>query len=175
MHKYLVDSNIFLQAKNFHYRFDFCSHFWSWIKQAHNDGMLCSIQKVKKELSRGQDGDPVKEWLNDLPDSFFIPDDTDAKVIIKYREVMQWTVSNTHFKDAAKKEFARSDIADAFLIAVALAHGYEIITHELSNPDRKNKIQIPDAALYFGVKTHFVYDVLSDNSNKDFCFARKAL
>ncbi|KTB99497.1 hypothetical protein AO387_21375 [Pseudomonas syringae ICMP 11168] len=173
MHKYLIDSNIFLQAKNLHYRFEFCSHFWSWVKQAHGDGMLCSIQKVKNELIKGKDDDPVKLWMAELPDTFFIPDDTDARVILKYREVMQWTAESTHFKDAAKKEFARSDIADAFLIAVAMAYGYEIITHELSNPDRKNKIQIPDAARAFGVKTHFVYDVLSENSSKDFCFSRK--
>lgn len=173
MHKYLIDSNIFLQAKNLHYRFEFCSHFWSWVKQAHGDGMVCSTQKVKKELIKGKDDDPVKLWMSELPDTFFIPDDTDARVILKYREVMKWTAENTHFKDAAKKEFARSDIADAFLIAVAMAYGYEIITHELSNPDRKNKIQIPDAANVFGVRTHFVYDVLSENSSKDFCFSRK--
>ncbi|MNG04530.1 hypothetical protein D3C84_876660 [compost metagenome] len=86
---------------------------------------------------------------------------------------MKWTAANTHFKEAAKIEFARSDIADAFLIATAMAYGQDIITHELSNPDRKNKIQIPDAAANFGVKTHFVYDVLSDNSNDDFSFCVK--
>ncbi len=85
---------------------------------------------------------------------------------------MKWNIENTHFQDSAKQEFARSDIADAFLIATAMAYGYEIITHELSNPARKNKIQIPDAAANFGVKTHFVYDVLSLNSKDDFSFLK---
>jgi hypothetical protein len=175
MHKYLVDSNIFLQAKNLHYRFEFCSHFWSWLEKAHTAGMVCSTSKVKKELMKGQDDDPVKKWVATLPDTFFIPDDTDPKVISKYREIMLWTASNTHFKPAAKVEFARAEVADAFLIATAMAYNQEIITHELSNPDRKNKIQIPDAAAHFGVKTHFVYDVLSDYSDKDFCFNPKAI
>jgi hypothetical protein len=27
---YLLDSNIFIQAKNLHYSFDFCPAFWDW-------------------------------------------------------------------------------------------------------------------------------------------------
>lgn len=170
MHKYLVDSNIFLQAKNLHYRFEFCNHFWTWIERAHASGIVCSTSKVKRELLKGNDDDPVKKWVQDLPSTFFIADDTDPKVLLKYREVMQWTANNSHFTEAAKVEFARADIADAFLIATAMAYGQEIITHELSKPERKNKIQIPDAAAQFGVRTHFVYDILSDHSNQDFSF-----
>jgi hypothetical protein len=91
---------------------------------------------------------------------------------MQYRKIMKWNAENTHFKDAAKIEFARGDIADAFLIATAMAYGYEIITHELGNPHRKNKVQIPDAAEHFGVKTHFVYDILSNSCNEDFLFHR---
>jgi hypothetical protein len=28
---YLLDSNVFIQAKNLHYGFDFCPAFWDWI------------------------------------------------------------------------------------------------------------------------------------------------
>lgn len=27
---YLLDANIFIQAKNLHYGFDFCPAFWDW-------------------------------------------------------------------------------------------------------------------------------------------------
>jgi hypothetical protein len=170
MHKYLVDSNIFLQAKNLHYRFEFCNHFWTWVERAHAGGIVCSTSKVKEELLKGKDDDPVKKWALQLPSTFFMADDTDPKILSKYKEIMQWTATNTHFTDPAKKEFARADIADAFLIATAMAYGHEIITHELSKPERRNKIQIPDAAANFGVKTHFVYDVLCDHSHTDFSF-----
>ena len=28
---YLLDSNVFIQAKNCHYGFDFCPAFWDWL------------------------------------------------------------------------------------------------------------------------------------------------
>lgn len=119
---------------------------------------------------RGDEGDPVKEWITKLPGDFFIPDDTDADVMRKYQDVMRWNAANTHFRDSAKAEFAKVDVADAFLLAVAMAHGYEIVTHELSRPEQRKKIQLPDAAKELNVRTHFIYDVLVDYSDKDFVF-----
>lgn len=29
---YLLDANVFIQAKNLHYSFDFCPAFWDWLK-----------------------------------------------------------------------------------------------------------------------------------------------
>ena len=48
--QYLIDSNVFIQAKNLHYRFEFCQGFWDWLIEAHQAGIIFSIQKVKKEL-----------------------------------------------------------------------------------------------------------------------------
>lgn len=174
MHKYLIDSNVFFQAKNFHYRFNFCSQFWIWLEHAHTDGLVCSISKVKKEIMRGDEDDPVKTWIQKLPDAFFVADDSDVEVMKKYQEVMRWNAANTHFRESAKAEFARADIADAFLIAVAMAYGYEIITHEMSKPEQRKKIQLPDAAQQFGVRTHFVYDVLVEYCDSDFSFRKAA-
>ena len=37
MTPYLLDANVFIQAKNLHYGFDFCPAFWDWlIQQNHN-------------------------------------------------------------------------------------------------------------------------------------------
>ena len=30
---YLLDSNVFIEAKRLHYGFDFCPAFWDWIDQ----------------------------------------------------------------------------------------------------------------------------------------------
>lgn len=172
MRKLLIDSNVFIQAKNLHYRFDFCSQFWKWVENAHTNGIAYSISKVKKELDNGEDTDPIKNWIKTLPQTFFIPDDTDIKVMQKYAEVMRWNNENTHFKPNAKAEFAKATVADAFLLATAMAYGYEIVTHEMSKPEQKKKIQLPDAALELGVKTHFVYDILDVHCDKDFSFCR---
>jgi hypothetical protein len=31
MTDYLLDANVFIQAKNLHYGFDFCPGFWDWL------------------------------------------------------------------------------------------------------------------------------------------------
>ena len=32
---YLLDSNVFIRAKNDYYDFDICPAFWDWLEQAH--------------------------------------------------------------------------------------------------------------------------------------------
>ena len=31
---YLLDANVFIQAKNLHYGLDFCPAFWDWLIEA---------------------------------------------------------------------------------------------------------------------------------------------
>ncbi len=147
--RYLIDSNVFIQAKNFHYRFEFCIGFWQWLQHAHQAGLVYSIDRVHRELNDGYVDDPVRVWANTLPKSFFIPDTKDGIVMQAYRQVMQWNVSNRHYTQQARDEFARFDKADAFLIAVAKAHGFIVVTHELSNPKAQRRVLIPDAAKVF--------------------------
>jgi hypothetical protein len=52
---YLLDTNVFIEAKNRHYGFDFCPGFWDWIDQAHQDGTVFSIDKVASELGAVDD------------------------------------------------------------------------------------------------------------------------
>jgi hypothetical protein len=33
---FLLDSNVFIQAKNFYYGFDICPGFWKWLDDAVN-------------------------------------------------------------------------------------------------------------------------------------------
>jgi uncharacterized protein DUF4411 len=38
---YLLDTDVFIQAKNLHYAFDVCPGFWSWLDRArhYRDGL----------------------------------------------------------------------------------------------------------------------------------------
>ena len=166
--KYLVDANVFIQAKNLYYRFDFCEAFWEWLYRAHKAGLVFSIKKVKKELVSGDKTDPARKWAEDLPDDFFLDDVVDQDVMRTYAKVMQWASSSTHYSSQAKAEFAKPDVADPFLIAVARRHGYEIISQEKSIPAAKRKIYLPDAANAFDVKTIFIYDMLSKHAESTF-------
>ena len=55
---YLLDANVFIQAKNLHYGLDFCPAFWDWLDQANAAGTVFSIEKVSDELKGGADDLP---------------------------------------------------------------------------------------------------------------------
>jgi hypothetical protein len=166
--RYLLDANIFIQAKHLHYRFEFCEAFWNWISQAHQANIVFSSEKVKTELKNGHADDPICLWMDSLPPNFFLPDMTDPAVIRSYRDIMIWITSNNHYTQQAKDEFARPNVADAFLIAVAKTHGYTIVTHEKSQPTAKKRVLIPDAAREFGIETVMIYDLLSLHAEGNF-------
>jgi hypothetical protein len=169
--RYLIDANVFIQAKNFHYRFGFCQGFWQWLTDAHQAGLVFSIDKVRKELNNGKKDDPVRIWMDKLPESFFIADIADSQVRQEYVQLMHWNASNTHYLPQAKAEFAGSDEADAFLLATALAHNFTIVTQEVSNPHRKNKVMLPDVANEFGIKPIFIYDLLNQHATGNFALS----
>ena len=52
---YLLDANVFIQAKNLHYGFDFCPAFWDWLIENNRTGKVFSIEKVGDELEAGDD------------------------------------------------------------------------------------------------------------------------
>ena len=52
---YLLDANIFIQAKNRHYAFDVVPGFWRWLERAHGIGIAGSVERVREELLVGQD------------------------------------------------------------------------------------------------------------------------
>lgn len=48
---YLIDSDVFIQAKDRHYGLDFCPAFWDWLLQANAAGKLFSVKQVGDELT----------------------------------------------------------------------------------------------------------------------------
>lgn len=74
---YLLDANVFIEAKNRYYGLDFCPGFWDWLDQAHADGKAFSIDKVGDELSAG--ADELSTWTLQRPDGFFL--EADAAVV----------------------------------------------------------------------------------------------
>ena len=73
MTSYLLDSNVFIQAKNLHYGFDFCPAFWDWLIEQNSTGKVASIDKVAHELQAGDD--ELSEWAAARGDGFFLPPD----------------------------------------------------------------------------------------------------
>lgn len=149
---YLLDANVFIQAKNLHYGFDFCPAFWDWAVQQNAANSVFSIEKVGDELVAGDD--ELAKWAEARGEAFFVsPDDTVLPVLTK---VSAWA-NGQGYEPAAVSTFLQ--VADYWLVAHALAYGHTVVTHEVPS-DSVRKIKIPNACL--GLKIHFMtpYEML---------------
>lgn len=169
--QYIIDSNVFIQGKNFHYHFSFCQGFWDWVRIGFDKGLVYSIGKVRAELIAGKKDDEARVWAEQMPDGFFLDDTGDASVMAEYGHVMDWAAADTHYQQAALARFAEAKRADAFLLAYARAHGHTIVTQELSQPTKRKEVPIPDAAIKIGgVRTIPIYDLLRTHARSTFTF-----
>ena len=149
---YLLDTNIFIQAKNLQYGFDFCPAFWDWLELNNSSGTVFSIQQVGDELQAG--GDDLADWAGARGDAFFLP--PDGVVLPMLPRVGSWATGQ-NYEPAAVNTFLQ--VADYWLVAYALAHGHTIVTHEVpANSTRK--IKIPNACVGLGVRFMSPYQML---------------
>ena len=51
---FVLDSDVFIAAKNAYYDFDICPGFWSGIIRAFQRGSVRSIDRIRNELLAGQ-------------------------------------------------------------------------------------------------------------------------
>jgi hypothetical protein len=148
---YLLDTDVFIQAKNLHYGFDFCPAFWAWIDAAHADGTVFSIEKVGDELKAG--GDDLATWATQRPALFLKPD---SAIVPSLQAASLWA-SGGAFSAAAVNTFLQ--VADYYLIAHAHAHQHIVVTHERVAHETK-KIKIPNACIDLGVKCMTPFEML---------------
>jgi len=150
--KYLLDANIFIQAKNLHYGFDFCPAFWGWLIKNNKSKNVFSIEKVGDELEAG--ADELADWASKRGDGFFLkPDD---KILSVLGQVSNW-VSSQNYEPAAINTFLQD--ADYYLVAHALAHGYVVVTHEIAAASTKI-IKIPNVCIGLKIKCMNPYEML---------------
>ncbi len=105
---YLLDANVFIQAKNLHYGFDFVPAFWDWLIRESEAGTVASIEKVADELRSG--GDDLSDWAEARGERFFLA--PDALVIPALRQVSDWA-SGQDYDPAAISTFLK--VADYWL------------------------------------------------------------
>lgn len=149
---YLLDANVFIQAKNLHYGFDFCSAFWDWIIQQNGGGSVFSIEKVGDEIAAG--ADELSVWAAALGDGFFLK--PDAGMLPALGQVSAWA-NGQRYEQAAINTFFQ--VADFYLVAHALAHGHTIVTHEKAAPMAK-QVKIPIACIGLGVRCITPFEML---------------
>lgn len=149
---YLLDANVFIQAKNLHYGFDFCPGFWDWLDQAHAAGNVFSIEKVGDELAGA--ADELATWAQPRSGSFFL--EPDAQVIPSLQTTSAWANAGG-YDPAAVATFLQ--VADYYLVAHAHAHAHVVVTHEVVAHTTR-RIKIPNACFGMGVKCVTPFEML---------------
>ncbi len=160
--KYLLDANTFMTAARTFYSFDYGTKFWDFLETQAKNNTLASIDKVYKEINKGND--TLKNWANTKFIDYFFSTENE-KVLLHYAKLMQWAENQSnHYTRNAIDEFMKEDNADPWLIAYACTdiQNYIVVTFEKPNLNRKNKIQIPEVCTHFQVKYCDLYQMLKD-------------
>lgn len=152
MIRYLLDANVFIQAKNLHYGFEFCPAFWDWLVVENESGKVASIEKVGDEIHAIED--ELSKWAKGLGDGFFLP--PDELVAKSLQRVSDWA-SASSYQSTAITTFLQ--VADYWLIAHALAYNYTVVTHEVP-ANTVAKIKIPNACIGLGLRCINPYEML---------------
>ena len=149
---YLLDANVFIQAKNLHYGLDFCPAFWDWLIAQNQAGQVFSIERVRDEIEAGADA--LAAWAAARGPGFFIT--PDSAVLPALASVSTWATGQ-QYEPAAVSTFLQ--VADYYLVAQALAHKHTVVTHEIASTS-KRRIKIPDVCIGLGVKCMTPFEML---------------
>jgi hypothetical protein len=149
---YLLDANVFIQAKNLQYGFDFCPAFWDWIDRENSTSTVFSIERVGNELSAGED--ELATWADARGAGLFLPPDAD---MLRTLPLVSAWVTSGRYKPAAISTFLQE--ADYYLVARALAHADVVVTHEVASATT-NKVKIPDVCIGMSIKCMTPYEML---------------
>jgi len=149
---YLLDANVFIQAKNLHYGLDFCPAFWDWLITSNDAKKVFSIEKVGDEIDAG--ADELATWADQRGPGFFLK--PDAEIVPALGKVSTWAVQGG-YDPAAVSTFLQ--VADYYLVAHALAHQHTVVTHEIASVSVR-RIKIPNACIALGVKFMSPYEML---------------
>ncbi len=152
---YLLDANVFIQAKNLYYGFDFCPAFWDWLDAKNASGNVMSIEKVGQELAARVD--ELSVWAAGKGDGFFLP--ADAAILPSLARVSAWVISQ-RYEPAAVNTFLQ--VADYYLVAHALAHEYTVVTHEIP-AFTVRKVKIPNVCIGLGVPCVTPFEMLRNS------------
>lgn len=152
---YLLDSDTLIAAKNEFYRFNFCPGYWDWILRENTLGKVFIIDRIRDELTKGNDD--LVTWVksNSKQLSISTPEDVSNSLTI----VSKWA-SSQRYMDAAVNSFLSG--VDYYLIAYAHSLKYTVVTREVSQQNSLSRIKIPDVCRGIGVMCITPFQMLED-------------
>lgn len=157
---FVLDSDVFIAAKNAYYAFDICPGFWNGVLRAHQQGRVRSIDRIRNELLLGRKEEDLVQWVREeVPESFF-HDSNGDDVSTAFADVMLWVQRNAQYFDRAKAKFATE--ADGWLVAYSMLNGTVVVTNEQPRPDSRNRVLLPDVCIQFNVPYNDTFVMLRE-------------
>ena len=147
-----------MQAHRRYYKFGVCPGFWDALIWHHKQGVLGSIDRVRKEIDEGKDA--LRQWAkDDCPATFFESANTKA-VGERYGKIISWAGAQNRYRPEALAQFAT--VADGWLVAYAAEHGWTVVTQEVAAPEGKKEVKIPDVCEAFKVPYIDTFEMLQN-------------
>lgn len=148
MRKYLLDTNVFIEANKMTYPPDLFPGFWEWLEKELVTGNLYSIIPIYEEILKGKD--ELVNWAKEQYRKNVFHSVDDEITQQHYIKIVKWAVSpEQNFKSSAQRTFL--DVADSWLIAKALSNKATVVTHEQYSPGSKKRILIPNVCKAFNI------------------------
>lgn len=154
----LLDSSVFIDAKNLYYAFDICPGFWDWLDSVTGGSDVRTITKVRDELTSRRDrlaawmaARGTQPWVLDVADA---PTQTAFLAVAAHVQAGPWT-------QPAKDSFLAG--ADPWLVAKARVLGARVVTLEVADPLIRRKVPLPNICTHFSVPTQRTFDFLRAN------------
>lgn len=155
---FVIDTNVFVEAKRRYYAFDLCPGFWNALCWQQGAGSICSIDRVLTEIEYG--ADDLATWVRDVMPAGCFEDTNTPDVVQEYTTAVTWVANHPDYTQSAKAEFATVDRADAWMIAFAKAKGHTLVTHEALRPGARNRVPMPNVCQALGVQFIDTFDML---------------
>jgi hypothetical protein len=170
--KYLIDSNSLISPYRTFYQFEVIPSFWKWFKQTYDESIFL-VDKVRDELCHAKEQkskDHLQLWVeeNCLAREKIILPNTDKDVLLEYAKVLQYVENSSFYTQKSFDTWAGFEKADPWLVAIAKAHNYVIVTMEernrnlnAKNPTSKEP-RIPDVCANLGVRCINLFDLMQE-------------
>lgn len=172
MKKYLIDSNSLISPYRTFYQFDLVPSFWTWFKKTYDDSIFL-VDKVRDELchtNKEASKDDLQKWVenNCLTKDKIIHPNSETRVLEEYGAILAYIEGSSLYKESSYDEWADFKKADPWLIAIAKAYGYTIVTMEEKNLNlnpknpTKKEPRIPDVCNALNVECINLFDLMRE-------------
>ena len=147
--KYIIDTNIFVDAHNRYYPMSCFPGFWEFLTYHFNQGTFVSSNFSFKEMK--DYGDDLSKWIK-MNKNFFIADDS-PDVQMNFGKVSRYVSSHPIWESSNKANFLKAGVADGFVIAHAMSYDATVVSNEKLETDIKcKKVKIPNVCQHFNIR-----------------------